>query len=103
MEFAELPDRIDPIFPHAKDPDEKLDYSFDFGPLLGSAVIDTCDVTSDNDALIIANPIKDATGKIVSCYASGGVDKTFYVLTFKAKIADGRNWERSVRLRVEQR
>lgn len=101
MAFQEFVSTETPTYPFAKDPSEKLDYSFDFNELAGEVVMSDPTVTVNDDDVAITNVIL-ADG-VVSCFAAGGTNQTYCVLSFGVELADGRNLQRDMRLRIENR
>lgn len=90
-----------PAFEFPKDPSEKLDYSFDFAPLIGDASIETQSVTCTLEGLTITNVT--LTGAIVSAFIAGGLVGKKYPIAFGVQLLDGRNFERTMTLPVAQR
>ena len=100
------------FFPESQDPSERLDYTLplrlDTGDVITNAVIDTVDSTTLNTVVttLVITPITwgviSGTTHGVTFWVSGGAVGVYY-LRFTINTQQGRIFQRTLRLRFEQR
>lgn len=85
-----------------KDPDATLDYSFDWGPWLGTDTISTSTWVADSGLTIVpASESFDNTTTIV--FISGGTAGEIYTVKNRITTNGSRTDDRSFQLRIRQR
>lgn len=83
-----------------KDPNEKLDYFFDWSSWLGTDTINSISVTSSPGITIVST---SNTATSVTAWISGGTSGTPYQITCQVTTTAGRIAERSIILQIENR
>lgn len=86
--------------PFDKDPQDKLDYGFDFTGFLGGDTITTSTWTASPDGLTLSNMTHDATKTTV--WLAGGTVGETYKLVNHIVTAAGREKERSFRITIKE-
>jgi hypothetical protein len=85
-----------------KDPGATLDYSFDWGPWLGSDILATSNWVVEVGLTVI--PASESfTDTITTLFISGGTDGEEYIITNVVTTNGSRTDERSIEIKVRQR
>lgn len=82
-----------------KDPDEVLDYQFDWTDRLEDAetIVTSTFVRASGDVTLGAN---DTAGAVTTIWISGGTAGTLSVITNRITTSEGRTYEESAKFRV---
>ena len=83
-----------------KDPQEKLDYQFDFSPWLGADTISGSPTVTVTGATL-STPSPSSAAGIVTFWLTGGTAGTTAIVTCTVNTAAGRTIERSASLYID--
>jgi len=86
-----------------KDPDAVLDYSFDWGPWLGSDTLATSSWAIDDSGLSIVPASESFDDTITAVFLTGGAVGENYVLKNSITTNGSREDDRSVEIKIRQR
>lgn len=90
-----------------KDPNARLDYPYDMGPLLvpGAVIVSATVVVTDSapDDALVVEPDPDIVGSIIIPWINGGTGGKKYDVTYHWVDSEGREDDRTRTLDVKER
>ncbi len=97
-----------PLTTFSQDPAERLDYLFDFAPLLApdgpdtiNATVFSCEREEAGGTPLTLTPILE-TGDRVSVWVSGGVTDEVWFVFATVTTAGDRTWKRSIKIKIKR-
>ena len=89
------------LFIGAKDPDEVLDYLWDWSAWLGTDTVSDCEFTITPSSMAIESHICD--GAKATVWLSGGADGLIYEVTNRITTTGGRTADRTAQIVCQSR
>jgi len=84
----------------AKDPNAILPYTIDWSRWLGGATIESSEWEADDGITVVSTSNTDTQTEV---WLSGGIDGSSYQVTNHIVVSDGREDDRTLLIRVEER